>query len=101
MKISSCPKYQQCNAPICPLDDQWRKRVYFSEDSTCYYLLESVKEDSQMHFHGAQLEELYESIVNVRGDIAERFKRIGSKMELAKNTSSRMTRKFVTIKEAV
>ena len=99
MKMNSCPKYHHCNAPICPLDDDWRKRVHHSADPACYYLLESVKEGSQRHFHGAQLEVLYESIVNVRGDIAERFKRIGKKMELAKKTSSRMTRKFITIKE--
>ena len=101
MKMNACPKYQHCNAPVCPLDDKWRKRVYFSEDPTCYYLLESVKEGSHRHFHGAQLEVLYESIVRVRGDIAEHFKRIGKKMESAKKTSSRMTRKITTIKEIV
>lgn len=43
MKMQDCPKFDKCFAPICPLDRQWRKRVYLSEDRMCFYLLESQK----------------------------------------------------------
>ena len=94
MKMTSCPKYLRCNAPICPLDDNWQKRTCLAEDSTCYYLLESVKRGSKTHFQVAQLGELYERVVKVRGAIAKHFKRIASKLSLAKKTSSRMSKKL-------
>ena len=100
MKISSCPKYQKCNAPICPLDEDWRKRACLPEDSACYYLIESVKDGAKTHFEEAQLEELYECITKVREDIAKHFKRIAKKMQLASKTSSRMARKFMNKKES-
>lgn len=101
MKITSCPKFYTCNAPICPLDDDWHKRVNLVEDSTCYYLIESVKEGAHTHFERALLGELYQVIVRVRDDISKHFKRIGKKLEAAAKTSSRMQKKFKSIKEIV
>jgi hypothetical protein len=40
---SDCPEYIRCNAPICPLDVDWRKRVFDSGDSTCLWLREAMK----------------------------------------------------------
>jgi hypothetical protein len=101
MKITSCPKFYTCNAPICPLDNDWRKRVNLVEDSTCYYLIESVKEGAQTHFERALLGQLYQVIVHVRADISKHFKRIEKKLKAAAKTSSRMQRNFKSIKEVV
>lgn len=101
MKITSCPKFYTCNAPICPLDDDWRKRVNLVEDSTCYYLIESVKDGAKTHFERALLGEFYQLIVGVRGDISKHFKRIEKKLEAAAKTPSRMTRKLTSNKEAL
>ena len=94
MNISDCPKYETCSAPICPLDKDWRLRVLCIEDSTCFYLLESVKDASKTHFELAQLGVMYERICEVREDICTTHKRISSKVEAAKNSGSRMARKF-------
>ena len=94
MNISDCPKYEKCCAPICPLDKDWKLRVLCNEDSTCFYLLESVKDASATNFELAQLGVIYERICEVREDICTTHKRISNKVEAAKNSSSRMARKF-------
>jgi hypothetical protein len=98
---STCPKFHTCNAPICPLDKEWVKRVNQVHDPVCYYLIESVKEGSPVNFERALLGELYQVIVRVRGDISKHFKRIKKKLDAAAKTTSRMERKFKTIKEVV
>jgi len=90
----NCPKYDTCSAPICPLDKDWKLRVLCNEDSTCFYLLESVKDASATHFELAQLGVMYERIYEVRDDICTTHKRISNKVEAAKNSGSRMARKF-------
>ena len=30
-----CPRYNFCNAPICPLDPNWTSRVYVYGDEKC------------------------------------------------------------------
>jgi hypothetical protein len=94
MKIKDCPKYETCSAPICPLDKDWKLRVLCIEDSTCFYLLESVKDASKTHFELAQLEVMYQKICEVRDSICNTHKRISKKVEASKKSGSRMARKF-------
>ena len=89
-----CPRFIKCNAPICPLDESWLSRSNLKEDSTCFYLLESVKDGAQSIFLTAQLEELYEVIVSRREAILFAYKRISSKLDAAKKSGSRMARKI-------
>ncbi|CAN1516929.1 hypothetical protein MCEORH2_01004 [Methylophilaceae bacterium] len=69
-------------------------RTHLDGDSTCFYLLESVKEGARTHFEGAQLGVMYEKILEVRGDIAIAHKRIARKLISAAKSTSRMTRNF-------
>lgn len=87
----NCPKFLKCDAPICPPDPDWRKRVLFSEDATCFYLTESVKHGAETIFQGAGLGKLYEVIVRLTPDITARHARIRRALERAKLTGSRMT----------
>ena len=92
--MRTCPKFQGCSAPICPLDADWRKRSNHSEDKTCFYLLEGVKDGAERHFHDAQQGELYQAIRQVTPAILSRHSRIKSKVESAATAGSRMARKF-------
>ncbi len=91
-----CPKYQTCNAPVCPIDPAWARRLNRKEDSTCFYLCESVKHGSRALFEGAGLGELYEAIHRATPDIVDRHTRIRRALERAKQTGSRMARRFIT-----
>ena len=89
-----CPKFLTCNAPVCVLDSDWHKRSSHNEDATCFYLTESVKDGAETHFQVAGLGELYQQILRVRPYIIQRHSRIARKLEAAKQSGSRMARKF-------
>ena len=36
--MKECPRFEECNAPICPLDPDVLDRVYIKGDPVCYYL---------------------------------------------------------------
>ncbi|PTQ79818.1 hypothetical protein C8R21_12222 [Nitrosospira multiformis] len=91
--IPDCPKFQSCNAPVCPVDPAWVRRLNRKEDSTCFYLCESVKHGSHALFQGAGLEGLYKIISRVTPAIARRHSRIKRALERAQQTDSRMARR--------
>lgn len=90
--MSDCPKYQSCNAPVCPIDLAEAHRFNHKEDPTCFYLSESVKHGSQASFQGAGLGGLYKFIHWVTPAIATRHPRIKRALERAQQTGSRMAR---------
>jgi hypothetical protein len=97
LSMLDCPKYQKCNAPVCPIDSAWARRLNQREDATCFYLCESVKEDSQALFQGAGLGELYERIHQVIPAMVERHPRIRNALDRARLTGARMTRRFLIV----
>jgi hypothetical protein len=88
----SCPRFLKCNAPICPLDLDWQKRVLLNEDPTCFYLTESVKHGAENVVEGAGLENLYEAMVRAYLPITAWHARIRKALERSKLSGFRMTR---------
>ena len=43
MHIKDCPKFDCCNAPICPLDPAWRNSAYLHGEGVCFYLRQASK----------------------------------------------------------
>lgn len=50
MTHEDCPRFQTCNAAICPLDPAWRKAVHLPGEKVCYYLLNIVKAGADERF---------------------------------------------------
>ena len=94
-----CPKFQTCNAPICPLDANWDRRTHHSEDASCFYLIESVKHNAQANFEVALPSGFYQTILTARSNILVRHTRLNYILERAKLTGSRMVRKVGVIHE--
>lgn len=90
-----CPKFQTCNAPICPLDASWHKRINRSEDATCYYLIESVKDDAQVNFERGGLGDLYNRVAGNRAELSARYARLNYVIDRAAKTGSRMARSYL------
>ena len=42
-KPSDCDNFERCNAPICPLDPDWRERVYLRDEPTCMHQKDLVR----------------------------------------------------------
>ena len=34
----TCPRFNSCSAPICPIDPDWRERVHRKGEPVCFYL---------------------------------------------------------------
>lgn len=92
MKLSDCPKFRTCSAPICILDDEWTKRVHQKDDPCCFYLLESQKDGAEAIFRGAGRERLYVIAIAVASEIMERHAPLRKSIERCKTTGSRMNR---------
>ena len=93
-RFGLCPKWGKCNAPICPLDSEWRKRSMHSEDACCFYLTELVKDGAQTRFQGAGLGELYEVCTLALPKMIERHARIRRVLTRAALNGSRMDRRI-------
>ena len=50
MLPKECSHYETCNASICPLDADWRKRACVPSDSVCRILLEMGKAGAEARF---------------------------------------------------
>lgn len=94
LTLTQCQKYQQCNAPICPLDEKWQKRKHVNGDRICFYLPEAQKPNAKTVFEVRGLDYLYEVMVRHTPEISQRHHTIKTALDKAKNTSSRITRKI-------
>jgi hypothetical protein len=88
----SCPRYHKCNAPICPIDRDWQRRVLLIVEPTCFYLTESVKDDAESVFNSAGLGKLYEVILRATPEITTRHARIRKALARSKMNGFRMTK---------
>lgn len=89
----TCPKYDKCSSPICPLDRDWRKRVMLEEDSVCFYLSEAVKDEAEAVFDRRGLGEIFRVVSDCIRPMSERWSRVRRALERAKLSGSRLARK--------
>lgn len=87
-----CPKWDKCNAPLCPLDPDLFKRVMRNDEPVCYYLTEAVKADAEAVFRRRGRGELFEVISKLIPAMSSRWGRIRHALERAKTSGSRMAR---------
>ncbi len=52
MAPSECPKFETCNAAVCPLDPLWARTVHLSGEPTCYHLRCAGKAGADERFAG-------------------------------------------------
>lgn len=93
--LSKCPKFNKCNAPVCPLDKEWQKRKHISGDKCCVYLLELSKANAEGNFVGAGLSNVYEAIEVVKQDILYSSASIKRAYTRAASAPSRLKPKFI------
>ncbi len=91
MKMSDCPRFDKCSAPICPLDAEWRLCLYRKGEPICFYLLEFVKPDAKAQFKGSIGVPIYEAIQTSIDTMSHRYAPLHRALERAKRTESRMT----------
>jgi hypothetical protein len=94
--MRSCPNWESCNAPICPLDVDWRKRNMLRGEAVCRYLREYAKvasgKASNSVFKGYLPEEVQTVISEAYPDILASHGRIKIAMKRAAKTPSKLGR---------
>lgn len=61
----SCPRFDRCSAPLCPLDLQRDRRTYLNGEPTCLYLREWTKQGDSGRWTGTLPADLAEAIAAV------------------------------------
>jgi hypothetical protein len=90
--MRACPKYDGCNAPICPLDPDRKLRSHGTGDPICFYMLESVKPGSDERFEARTIGGMLPAIRRAIPDICSRWASVRHTVQRAATTGSRMDR---------
>lgn len=94
LTLTLSPKYQQFNAPICLLDEKWKKRNHINGDLFCNYLSEVDKLNAKAVFDVKGKVYFYELMLLHSPAISQRHHTIKTALDKAKNTISPMARKI-------
>src|SRR5258705_14014013 len=57
----SCPRFDHCNAPICPVDE-WKSHHHIKGEPVCFYLREAAKRAGTLSPRGDIPTELTEKV---------------------------------------
>lgn len=58
----ACPKWERCNAPVCPLSATWKSTDHHDGEPTCLYLREWAKAGGPARVGGMLRADLAEAI---------------------------------------
>jgi hypothetical protein len=92
LELLSCPRWDKCSAPICPLDRLWNRRAMQNADPVCFFLTEAAKPGAEALFVGRGWGHLYERMVALGPVLSARWGRIGRALQRAPLSGSRLAR---------
>ena len=88
-----CPKFEDCRAPVCPLDACCLNTQHLEGEPVCFYLVEFVKEGAGSRFLTLPHGDKWVSVLSlVLPDVKKLYPDIRRKLERAENTGPRMGR---------
>ena len=58
-KMEQCPRFNHCEAPVFPLDENWRNCRTGKDEQVCFYLREATKNDAKERFAGRKDEAIF------------------------------------------
>ena len=86
----NCPRFNKCEAPLCPIDPDWRQRRMLKNERVCHYLTEVTKPaafDRYIHRRDADLYlKASEEIASMR----EAFPMLDKRLEKSSRLRSRI-----------
>jgi hypothetical protein len=89
MHMHDCPKFDSCNAPICPLDPDWKRRSHLDGERVCYYLTEYAKQAARPILRGGLAVEHYEAIKEGYPKVIAAHPRIKRQLERSSTSNPR------------
>ena len=90
MDMYSCPKWDGCSAPICPLDPDWKCRKHLDGEKACFYLIEFAKPTGKAILSKVLAGELYETLARVYVEVMSQPHPLKNQLKRAKKNPSRI-----------
>lgn len=85
-----CPRFDCCNAPICPLDPHWPLAQHLPGERVCGLLCELVKDGGEARLRARVPSELVETLAEVCPSVAARWQRIRGELDRASRCGSKL-----------
>lgn len=85
-----CPRFDYCNAPVCPLDTDWHRAQYLEGEPVCGLLRELVKDGGEARLRGCLPSLLVDTLAEVCPKVSARWGRIRSALRRASQTGSKL-----------
>ena len=73
IEMAQCPRFDQCCAPICPIDTDWRKRAHRKGEPVCAYLRRYAKDPLWGQKQGVVPTELWLKVAEVYPQVIARY----------------------------
>ena len=96
IQMAQCLRFDQCCAPICPIDTDWRKRAHRKGEAVCAYLRRYAKDPLWGQKQGTVPTELWLKVVEVYPQVIARY---GPLKQVLKRSSSSPFRTVITKRE--
>ena len=89
IQMAQCPRFDQCSAPICPIDTDWRKRAHRKDEPVCAYLRYYAKDPLWGQKQGTVPTELWLKVVEVYPQVIARYGPLKKVLERASGSPFR------------
>lgn len=90
MNALRCPRFDSCNAPVCPLDPQWPRAQHLKGEPVCGLLSELVKVGGISRLGTRLSSEQLSILVRERPKVEARWGAVRSQLKRAARTGSRI-----------
>ncbi|MEO5813230.1 MAG: hypothetical protein ABIU96_04925 [Rhodanobacter sp.] len=84
-----CPRFNTCNAPICPLDD-WQRAQHLQGEPVCGLLSELVKDGGEARLRASLPSALVDTLASALPKITVRWHAIRSRLARASRQGSKL-----------
>lgn len=85
-----CPRFDSCNANVCPLDPQWPRAEHRQGERVCGLLTELAKVDGQAQVATVLSPEQFDTLVREWPKVEARWSDIRYRLKNAAKTGSRI-----------
>jgi len=86
----TCPKFDSCSAPVCPVDDEWPHAKHLKDEPTCLWLRELSKPNGEAVLRGALPANAVEAILTAAPSISAKHGDIRRQLKRASKSGSKV-----------
>ena len=85
-----CPRFNKCEAPLCPLDPDWRARQMIKDERVCHYLSEVSKPNAASRYLSRPDAEFYVRAADEMEEMRKAFPILDKRLRTSSQQNSRI-----------